>query len=102
MGECCHCGECCKWIVFGQAKMLDPWALSYFKARGMKIDKQLVLIPSVCPQLFEEIEGVFKCKIEDKKPAACKLYNGSRITGGRAFWIPDSCTMPNKVKKRGK
>jgi|WetSurMetagenome_2_1015567.scaffolds.fasta_scaffold323847_1 hypothetical protein len=98
MGECCHCGECCRWIVFGDARQLDPWALGYFVARGAKINKGLVLIPSECPHLklneFNPSESL--CDIEDNKPGACKEYVGKRISGGRKYWVPDNCTMTKK------
>ena len=82
---CQTCGECCKWVVFHIARPDRPdLAEEWFNAKHIEILKRsdrrwAIKVPMVCPQLKEWIDKDgyrCKCRIYDKRPTACKHYDG--------------------------
>lgn len=93
--NCSQCGECCRWFVLCDAKLLTAAGLSLLKGRGGKIEQGFALIPSECPNLELDVFDCskFKCKIYDQRPVLCKDYIGIRSRGNNRFYVPDCCTM---------
>lgn len=90
--DCTRCGWCCKHVLIkiGQHKPIIPSNARWMEARGIKIYKDQLIIPSTCQYLGAEdlskikIPGtledlntnqkenwVCRCMIQDKKPIVC-------------------------------
>lgn len=100
MGDCSHCGECCKWIVFGRLGNFDKKSVQYFLAHGGKVEQGFILIPSICKHLVKSVKwgsggSAYEslCGIQETKPDICKSYNGKRYENRHYFWVPKNCTM---------
>ena len=73
--------ECCRWVGFA-VNMLSIKQAEYYRARGCKLFRGVVLVPSNCPHLTPEN----KCDIHETKPRQCKEF-----VGQSGYFVPTKC-----------
>ena len=77
--------ECCRILTVYKGKITRELK-HYYLTRGCTIDKDVVLVRSVCPQLDEDN----KCKLHNKgKPYLCKIYHGQK----KGYYAPKKCVF---------
>lgn len=84
---CLDCKRCCKKIGIATLYPYDEYVTQFYEARGFKcmvgnnhtlfLEKELP-----CPHLDEE----HGCLIYDKRPQACREYDGRNDFGGECLW----------------
>jgi len=97
-GTCCRCGECCRWLPIVLVRQCKPHQLQYLRERGLKEADGFFLADAPCRHLHEEApddNGVRKwsCAIYDRRPATCRDFCGRTLSGGKRYYVPESCTM---------
>lgn len=97
-GTCSQCGECCRWLPIALVRQCKPHQLQYFRERGLKESGGYFLAEAPCRHLQDaepEESGAKRryCAIYEKRPATCRDFCGSTLSGGKRYYVPDECTM---------
>jgi hypothetical protein len=100
-GTCCRCGECCRWLPIVLVRQCKPHQVHYFRERGLKEADGLFLAYAPCRHLHEEEHDssgtrTWGCTIYDSRPATCRDFCGKTLSGGKRYYVPESCTMSGK------
>jgi hypothetical protein len=95
-------------IPIGYVRDLKPGQKDYLITHGCIIDHGTVLVPIVCPHLkyTENLKSDFRdqdvamgrtyCDIYEKRPQACKDFDGRPLSHGRKYFVPEGCSMVRK------
>ncbi|NMB78332.1 MAG: hypothetical protein GYA23_04485 [Methanomicrobiales archaeon] len=97
-GTCSRCGECCRWLPLTYVKQCKPHQLHYLRERGLRESDGYFLADAPCRHLKQDPpdgSGITKwgCAIYDTRPATCRDFCGTTLSGGKRFWVPETCTM---------
>jgi Fe-S-cluster containining protein len=91
--SCSRCGKCCMVIPVRMPKP-DPALAEYFYAHGIKWERGIALIPSVCQHLriCGDNPEVTYCMIYEARPALCRVQGLPKTLSYR----PEGCTNENE------
>lgn len=86
---CLECQKCCKSVgVYTHPDLYDGSAkevIAFYEMRGFTVQKDggalLITMPFPCPHLTPE-----GCAIYEKRPRACRMYNGIEDFGKECLW----------------
>jgi Fe-S-cluster containining protein len=100
-GTCSRCGECCRWLPIALVRQCKPHQVQYFRERGLREADGFFLADAPCRHLHVEEtddKGVRKwsCAIYENRPATCRDFCGRTLSGGKRYFIPESCTMADR------
>ncbi len=90
-GECCRCGECCRYFVVNIPSNLA--GLRYLKARGFHVEQGMMVAEFPCPHLVGDESRTTSCAVWEHRPIVCRQFQGLHRSGGRTWYVPDRCTL---------
>lgn len=100
MAECSQCGECCRWFVVCAKKGLTPKQRSYLRTRCDRETSEYFLLDSLCQHAHRNYkkEGQpMECDIYEDRPQMCKEFCGRKFTNGNVYYVPQGCTMSERI-----